>query len=274
MKRLALVDGDIILAKSAYAAERTVIKEVDGKEVRVKEITSEQDVIWNVDSHMKKLHDNLGDIETLVFIGGEGNFRKRIDPEYKGNRDPQDKPILFDVARDYMTQLGAISVPYIEVDDVLSIIQHKSLEKYTNIEDHNTVICSIDKDLNTVPGAHYNIDHAVEYWVTEEEAMYSLFLQVLTGDSSDNIKGIKGIGPKKAAKLLDPEYPDEIGMWEVIKDTYQEKMEDNWEEIMYKNLSLLSMLVYIPHDFVFTQEEEDEINGYIDDICAEYGELL
>jgi 5'-3' exonuclease len=62
---------------------------------------------------------------------------------------------------------------------------------------------SIDKDLRNVPGWHWNPDKEVEpVYITQEQADLTLHIQWISGDSTDNIYGAYGWGPKKAEKLL------------------------------------------------------------------------
>jgi 5'-3' exonuclease len=61
---------------------------------------------------------------------------------------------------------------------------------------------SIDKDLLQVPGMHYNWVRDEKILVTPEVGLRKLYQQVLTGDGTDNIPGIYGIGDVKARKLI------------------------------------------------------------------------
>ena len=68
----------------------------------------------------------------------------------------------------------------------------------------DTVICTKDKDLDMIRGLHYNWTKNKEpYDISEEQAIKSFYIQLLTGDRVDNIQGIRGIGNKKASVLLD-----------------------------------------------------------------------
>ena len=78
-----------------------------------------------------------------------------------------------------------------EADDALGIAQTE-----------DTIICSIDKDLLMIPGRHYNFVKDEFQEVTNDSGMRHFYMQCLTGDRSDNIKGIEQIGPKKAEKIL------------------------------------------------------------------------
>jgi hypothetical protein len=74
-----------------------------------------------------------------------------------------------------------------EADDLLGINQTK-----------DTIICTIDKDLRQVPGQHYNFVKDEIFTVNLQEGLLWFYTQMLTGDASDNISGIRGIGLKKA----------------------------------------------------------------------------
>jgi 5'-3' exonuclease len=61
---------------------------------------------------------------------------------------------------------------------------------------------SIDKDLDMLRGWHYNFVKQELYYVKEEDGIRNFYTQILTGDRVDNIPGLKGIGIKKATKIL------------------------------------------------------------------------
>ena len=61
---------------------------------------------------------------------------------------------------------------------------------------------SYDKDLDQIPGWHYNWYHDKMYHVEPHQANRFLACQCLAGDMTDNIPGVKGIGPKKAELIL------------------------------------------------------------------------
>ena len=152
-----------------------------------------------------------------VVISGENNFREKVATiqPYKGNRSDKAKPIQYQLLRDWV-----LSRPYTilaegeEADDVLSIACMQG-----------ATIATIDKDLDNTPGWHYNWNKNLVYEVTEEEALRNFYTQCLTGDTADNIPGVRGIGPVKAKKLLEgcstpKEYED------AILKAYEGKYED------------------------------------------------
>jgi 5'-3' exonuclease len=59
-----------------------------------------------------------------------------------------------------------------------------------------------DKDNKQTIGEHYDPVKKEAFYVTQEEADRWFYYQLLVGDTVDNLKGVVGIGKKKAAKLL------------------------------------------------------------------------
>ncbi len=147
----------------------------------------------NTDYYISKIEDKFGCLGIIV-LGGEGNFRHLIDPNYKISRKDKPKPENYYEVKDYfIKRYEPVIVDGYEAEDYVGSI-HK-------IEEN--VICGIDKDLDTIPGWHFNYVKDTYYEVTNDQAAYNFYLQILVGDSTDNVKGIKGVGKVKATKLLE-----------------------------------------------------------------------
>ena len=130
--------------------------------------------------------------EYRLFLTGKDNFRYALYPEYKANRRDKEKPFWLENVRQYLkANFNAEVIDGQEADDALGIAQTD-----------DTIICSIDKDLLMIPGKHYNFVKDEFITIDKDQAMRNFYMQCLTGDRSDNIKGIDGIGPKKAEKIL------------------------------------------------------------------------
>jgi hypothetical protein len=130
-----------------------------------------------------------------LVLTGKGNFREKIATiqKYKGNRDNTHKPYHLAECRDYLVRRwGAIIVDGEECDDYLGYMQTDK-----------TIIATIDKDLDVIKGNHYRWPHQGKegylYFVTKDEANQNFYKQLLTGDTTDNIQGIPGIGGKNPA---------------------------------------------------------------------------
>lgn len=159
-----------------------------------------------------------------ILLSGPGNYREKIATykEYKGNRDPEHKPVHYQAIRDYLTgQHGAVVVHGHEADDEASIIAHslrRQRKAYT--------IASIDKDLHQIPGTHYDYRVKSLVDISEAESRALLWRQALSGDPTDNIPGACKIGAVKAQKLVEEWLDGEDGfsdamMWHAVVTLYK-----------------------------------------------------
>jgi len=151
--------------------------------------------------------------EYVVYLSGDDNFREQtaVTHKYKGNRTAK-KPEYYDKIREHLIKYhNGIVTQGIEADDAMGIGQWKDYQGAQELSQSmqwekdicTTIICTIDKDLDMIPGWHYNWKKDKLYWVEEEEGMLFFYQQLLTGDTIDNIIGLKGIGPVKAKKILE-----------------------------------------------------------------------
>ena len=178
----------------------------------------------------------------VVYISGEGNFRNTITTAlprlhegwtYKGNRDALHKPKYFSEIKQYLINYwGAQPVNGMETDDAVST-------KHYIYTDRSTCIVSQDKDLLNSPGWHYNPVKKEFTYVTLRQANLNFWKQVLTGDRSDNIPGLEGIGEVKASKILE-ECNYEIHKIEKrALELYRNQYGEHGKEAMVDNQNLL-----------------------------------
>ena len=136
-------------------------------------------------------HNSFCSDYRMFLTDSKGNFRVKIYPEYKANR-VQERPKHYNALRDYLINFERAEIALgQEADDLLGIEQTS-----------NTIIASIDKDLDMIPGKHYNFVKDLHYEVSNAEGKHKFWCQMLTGDNTDNIPGIRGIGPAKAKRIL------------------------------------------------------------------------
>ena len=193
---IALIDGDIV----AYRVAATVREDEDF------EICE-----YRIDVLMQQIFDAADSEEYKLFVKGSKNFRYELNPDYKANRKDMVKPVYLDSCYDYLVNnWNAIKSNGIETDDNLGINQTE-----------DTVICSIDKDLLMIPGQHWNFVKCFGQTVSRQDGLRHFYKQMLIGDTSDNIFGVKGIGPKKAEKLIDP-LDEEQDMFNVVYNLYND----------------------------------------------------
>ena len=159
----------------------------------------------------KLLQDAESDHVIVVFDAGRKTFRNDLYEKYKANRAecPQDLSVQMPFFREICKALGlqTIESPGFEADDVIGTLVDRFVRG-----GHETVIVSGDKDLMQLVGDRVTI------WDTMKDKRFGragvkekfgvepeLVVEVLalTGDSSDNIPGLKGAGPKTALQLIE-----------------------------------------------------------------------
>lgn len=183
---------------------------------------------WYLDKLVKGVLDNCGCDEYRMYLTPSTTFRNYYE-DYKANRTAA-RPLHLKAIREYMIkEWGAEVCDNIEADDALSIAGWDAWKNLSNLP----LLVHIDKDIDQVPGEHLNWRRVERYNVTEEEARKELFRSMLVGDTADNIKGIKGIGPVKAEKIL-----DKSTNWEeTVREMYEKENLD-----FDKNYFLLKLL--------------------------------
>jgi len=196
--------------------------------------------------------------EAQVALKGKGNFRYDVAEDYKGQRklaDPKEDPKPKVTKRrkalnEYAYSLGHFKSDNCEADDVVSIWAQEALDAGVNF-----VIAHIDKDIDMVEGWHYNFTKETFYYISEDEGHYKMCVQMLTGDSTDNIRGLKGVGPKTAAKVLDVPKDE---MLSVVKAQWEEKHPEDWEN----RLEVCWNLLYMRRDWNgFRRMKLEEVFG-------------
>ena len=209
--------------------------------VKEKTVEPVENALHGVKETLQSIIEAVGASSYKGYLSGEGNFRDTISvtKKYKGNRNPEHKPAHYNDIRDYLINYWkAEVVDGMEADDALGIKQDKyggfGFNENAYEKTYNTIICSIDKDLDQIPGWHYNFVKKEKYFIEEEQAIRTFYTQLLVGDNTDNIQGVKGIGPAKAAKILS-ECKNEKEMYEACVKAY-----DNQEL-----LNEMAQLVYI-----------------------------
>jgi len=182
-------DGDDLSGPFKYK------KEAINEAAVYKDVTYEQRWAPEPANHALKLLKNSLEIfdgrDVEYFVTGKSNFRYDIIPDYKGNRKGRRPQNLPDCKQYLMNTKAAALNENLEADDLV-IIRAKELEKLGI----PWTIVGCDKDLLQIKGRFY--DPFKHTWtnVNEGDARYNLWKQIATGDSTDNIRSPKGLGPK------------------------------------------------------------------------------
>ncbi len=146
----------------------------------------------------------------VIFDAGRKTFRQDIYPEYKAHRPPPPDDLIpqFSLIRQACEAFGVPSVelPGFEADDLLAAYAKASLER-----NDKTQIISADKDLMQLLRPGVTMWDPIKNRQIDEQVVFEKFgvtpdkvidVQALCGDSSDNIPGVPGFGPKTSAELI------------------------------------------------------------------------
>jgi hypothetical protein len=273
----AVVDGDVLRYRCGFAVEYTLYhveglsEPLRGKKALNEYLSANQSIDTFAEPLIKEekvveppenaIHiarQYLAQMEKVlkcpvkVILSGKTNFRDDIATikPYKGNR-PDHKPASFDAITTWFMDNGAIVTDGIEADDLMAIFAGQG---------DNVVICTVDKDLLQVPGWHYNFVNDELTHVTEDEGWYNLCVQIIAGDSTDNIQGIPKMGIKKAKKALEG-CDTQNQMFSTVVLEYERYYGDEWEHFLDENAKLVYILRY-PEDYwekpPYEPEEEED----------------
>ena len=248
--RIYLIDGYSLLYRAFYALPQS-ISTSSGLPTNA---------LYGFTSMLLKLLDDEEEVGLgVVWDGGMPEFRLKIFPEYKAQRSAMPEELRSQV--DHMDEiLDAMNVPAItaegfEADDALATMSRQvpeSDELYivTGDQDAMQLVDGNVKVLRTTRGVSetktYGRDEVVEeYGVTPEQIPD---YKALTGDSSDNIPGVRGIGPKGAANLL-KQFGTLDGVYENLENISakgtRKKLEEG-RESAFMSLDLARMRFDVP----------------------------
>jgi 5'-3' exonuclease len=216
--RLALLDGDVLIYASGFASDASA-----------KRVGEEHEdlrfAIHGLKTQINSITERAEADDRVIYLSHPVNFREGFFPDYKTNRNVLHKPYWYDDLKEYLLEhAGAVySELGDEADDALGQAQMLAIA-----EGRETIICTVDKDLDMIPGLHYNWsktrrDNGV-YTLEDPECLRMFYAQMIKGDDSDNIPGIhKKLGLRAEKKWFYPlEGMDtEEEMYEYVLNVYK-----------------------------------------------------
>ena len=220
---LTLIDGNSLLFR-AYYGVHTRLTRRDGKPTGA------------VYGFLNMILPVLGaakpdDCFVCVFDASRQTFRQGIYSAYKQNRDetPADLIAQSYMVRDCMRAIGmpVLCIPGVEADDVIATLARR----FCDMHDKTRIISS-DKDLMQLVSDCVFLYDGMKQTEIHETQVFEKFgvrptqvidAQSLIGDTSDNVPGVHGIGPKKAAELI-TEFGSLDGIYEHINDIKNERV--------------------------------------------------
>ena len=199
-KHLCLVDGSGFIFRAYHALPP--LSRPDGTPVNA--------VLGFTNMLVKLLGENRCDHLAVIFDAGRKSFRNDLYAEYKAHRPepPDDLKPQFALVREATRAFNvpAIELPGYEADDLIA-----SYAKCARDAGANVTIISSDKDLMQLIGSGIDMFDPLKNRPIGEAEVREKFgvgpekvveVLALIGDTSDNVPGVPGIGPKTAAELL------------------------------------------------------------------------
>lgn len=199
-KTLCLIDGSGFIFRAFYALPP--LTRPDGIPVGA--------VFGFTSMLMNLIETHQHDLWAVVFDAKRQNFRHDLFPDYKANRlaPPPELIPQFALIREVC---AAFNVPSVEMegyeaDDLIATYACQAVQ-----DGYNVTIVSGDKDLMQLMNTNIALIDPIKNRTLTHEDVLKKFgvlpnkvadVQALMGDTSDNIPGIPGIGPKTAAELI------------------------------------------------------------------------
>ncbi len=251
--KVALIDSDFMIYVAAHNKK-------DEPEKTLEECKLHADqLVYNIVSETGATHY----IMTLT-VGR--NFRYTINPEYKANRKSLEKPKYFSEVKQHLIETWkAIYNEQVESDDL--VITMKNYFDSVGVE---SFITSNDKDVLRTEGTHYNPRKNEWITTTKEEAHEALWCSLITGDATDNIKGIPKKGEVFFKKLKSSCISQNIPLYLGVMQSYIDHYGENQGiEQFYKNYKSLYILKEFDNFIVPTpieyKIEKDEFTKFLEE---------
>lgn len=217
---IALIDGDVLVYAALWGTEN-----LDESKQRLQEI-------------LEGVVENTFSDDYIIAVGGNSNFREEFFYLYKKSPSrlkakEQKSTWLPELKQHLRDHAYAVTSHGCEADDLVRMWSIQAKE--ANIP---CVIITIDKDLDCIPGLHFNPIKEIAYTVTEDEADEHYWKQILMGDSVDNIPGLPNIGEVKALRILQ-NCKDSKERQRAVIEAYKKVYNDNWKDYLLSNARLI-----------------------------------
>lgn len=203
--------------------------------------------------------DFNSDYIVFALDSGSKTFRNDIDPNYKANRSqaPKELKEQLPICIDMIEKMGLCSlrVDGYEADDIIA-----SFIKNNSQNDLFIKVVTHDKDLYQLISDRVNIYSPAKKELYDRDGCYEKYgvypeqvrdFLALTGDSADNIPGVKGIGDKGAKKLL-----DEFGSIENLYENLNQVRNERTKNLLFdgKDSALISKKLATLYDGLQTPD--------------------
>ena len=269
MKNFVLIDGFAMMFRSYYAVR--FAPQHEGQNVNA---------VYGCATTIMQALEQFGPHKVIVaFDAPEKTFRHELDPDYKAQRSPAPDDFVpqIQLVKDLIEafNIPMFIKPGFEADDIIGTLACQA-------KDYQTYILSGDLDFlqlieDRITLARFNgkgpelFDEAATIQKLGLPPSQVIDYKALCGDSSDNYKGLPGMGPKGALKLLE-EYGNLESIYENLSDlspALKAKFEEHKDYVLHcqhlakieLNVSLDFTPESIPEYDFDLQKAEDFLSG-------------
>tara|TARA_R110001606_G_scaffold27492_1_gene87711 strand:+ start:120 stop:833 length:714 start_codon:yes stop_codon:yes gene_type:complete len=226
---ILLIDADSLIFASCYRKRETPEDEKYYTDI----VDSRNKFDQQFMSIVNHLEEKYSIDKVLTFSGSKGNFRKLLVKKYKANRKNQELPPLLNEMHLFVKQQYDSIFGYgVETDDMVARYWYKLSKEFGRNE---VMIVSIDKDYKQFPCLMYNYhyQHKEILDITEEQALYNFYEQMIMGDTADNVNYFKGKGKRFSEKYFvdcETKYQYTRKLYELFKEKYKSKAREKYIE--------------------------------------------
>lgn len=278
MKKVVLIDGNNLIFRSYYATAYRGEILTNSKGLPTNAVYAYIQMLLKIIAEEKPSH-------IMVAFDKGKTFRHESYDDYKGGRSATPKELKEQIPyAKKVTRAMGITVEEIEnyeADDIIGT--------YSKKIDEEVLVVSSDRDLLQLisPNVRMKLLKMKDYIYYDEKSFYEDYgikpieiidLKALMGDSSDNIKGVAGIGEKTALKLI-KEYHTIDNLYKNIDDLKGKVKENllNDKESAYKSLELATIYLDVPIEvnlekIAYKGSNEEELNSLLKEL--EFNSLI
>ncbi len=281
MSTLHIIDGHAQFFRAYYAIRNPMSSPATGEPTNM---------VYGFTSMLIKLirEENPDHLAVVIDVAGDQEtFRSEIDPEYKANREKAPDDFGGQVQRCLEIleafEIPILGEPVVEADDVIATLVRRMQIEHPKLKIR---IISRDKDLTQLINENVELFDAHKgSTVTPDDVFKTPDMGVepsmvgdilaMMGDTSDNIKGIDGIGPKTAAKLI-MEYGSIDGVYDHIEEIKGKRKENliAGKSQLEKSKKLVTLVDDVKFDFDLDDAILNPSNwdvSMITSLCKELG---
>ena len=225
---IVLVDADSLIWSSCYRQKEHDEDEqyhtIENARLKFDE------VFMSIVNTIEEIHEVD---RVLTFSGARGNFRKEISKSYKANRVGREIPPILNELQEHVKETyNSIAGYGVETDDVVATYWKNLTDTFGRDE---VIIVSIDKDYKQLPCIIYDYHYKKQCYhnITEAEAKYNFYEQMIMGDTADNVNFCKGYGKvycKNAFKDCLSDYNYIRVVFSLFKKIYKQKARERFIE--------------------------------------------